>query len=674
MVRNHAPQQTIALAMIVRDEAEVIERCIDSTRGLISAWVICDTGSTDGTPEVIAAALGDLPGAVHRRPWKDFGHNRSELMELAADAADYLLLLDADQTVEQLGPLPELTADSYLLRHSGIIDYAVPRLVKADRGWRYVGATHEYLAADGPIDQQEMPALVVHHFADGGARSDKLERDRRLLEAELERDPENQRATFYLAQTMKEAGEPEAAIDLYRRRVELGGWDEEVFYAAFQVAVVTAQEDPEAAIGLHLDAFERRPMRAEPLHQLAYLSRIAGRYRATCMFARQGLKISYPADKLFVHRDTYEWGLLFELSIAAYWIGEREEGLAACEELLAKPDLPTVIREAVQRNRLIYTGEVPPDLPPAVQGATPLATLIDLRVAEIKLEVEPPWPSFNPSIAADGDGYRAIVRTASYEVTEAGWYRAVSDELKVQTLNYLAHFDASLALAGAEPIVDASEGPQLHESHVEGYEDMRLVEVAGRWYALATVRDRHPETLAQVILLTLEGARIEAATLLEGPTPGLPEKNWMPYAEGDRLRIVYSCGPTVILDCDPQTGALEELSRHDAPPAAERLRGGSQGVEVEGGRLFVVHDVVFFDADRRAYGHRFVLIDDEGRLTAASPRFSFAGERIELCAGMARQGDQLVISYGVWDRSAHLAVCSLADVRNVLKPAKDRLG
>jgi len=48
--------------MIVKDEADVLERCFDSCRGLIDRWVICDTGSTDGTQDLIRRALAPTRG------------------------------------------------------------------------------------------------------------------------------------------------------------------------------------------------------------------------------------------------------------------------------------------------------------------------------------------------------------------------------------------------------------------------------------------------------------------------------------------------------------------------------------------------------------------------------------------------------------------------------------
>src|SRR5207302_3248546 len=141
---------TICLAMIVKDEERVIERCIDSVRDLIDSWVIVDTGSTDATEERAKKALDGIPGSWHERSWVDFGHNRSELMELAHGTADYILLVDADETVEwSPGVTDRLGADSYRLRHeSGLVYWTNKKLVRGDMPWRYVGAAHEYIISD----------------------------------------------------------------------------------------------------------------------------------------------------------------------------------------------------------------------------------------------------------------------------------------------------------------------------------------------------------------------------------------------------------------------------------------------------------------------------------------------------------------------------------------------
>ena len=75
-------RQKICLSMIVKDEAAVIARCLASVRPLIDYWIIVDTGSADGTPDIVRKVLHDIPGELHQRPWVDFAHNRSEALDL----------------------------------------------------------------------------------------------------------------------------------------------------------------------------------------------------------------------------------------------------------------------------------------------------------------------------------------------------------------------------------------------------------------------------------------------------------------------------------------------------------------------------------------------------------------------------------------------------------------
>ena len=66
-------QPTICLTMIVKNESQVIRRCIDSVKDYISYWVIVDTGSTDGTQDLIKEIMTEynIPGELHERPWVD---------------------------------------------------------------------------------------------------------------------------------------------------------------------------------------------------------------------------------------------------------------------------------------------------------------------------------------------------------------------------------------------------------------------------------------------------------------------------------------------------------------------------------------------------------------------------------------------------------------------------
>jgi FkbM family methyltransferase len=361
---------SICLCMIVKDEAAVITRCLDSTRGLIDSWVICDTGSIDDTRQLIGRALSQIPGELHERPWVDFGHNRTELMALAEGRADYLLLIDADMTVTyDAGALRNLTADSYVLRHDEDPEYWIKRLVRGDRTWRYVGATHEYITSDGPDRNERLDAIVIHHHGDGGTRPKKYERDLRLLTRAYERDPDDPRTVFYLANTLQALGRFPDAIEYHARRAGMAGWEEEIFYSMYQVGVLSLGLDRRAdAIEALFAAWSRGPHRAEPLCVLASVFRERGEHRAAHLVADRGLRIRMPVEGLFVQRWIYEWGLLFEFSIAAYWVGQPRAALNACDRLLALPGLPEAHRRQTIANRE-FCMRARPALPSATSSA-----------------------------------------------------------------------------------------------------------------------------------------------------------------------------------------------------------------------------------------------------------------------------------------------------------------
>ena len=662
---------TIGLCMIVRDEAEIIGRCFDSVAGLVDTWTIVDTGSEDGTPQLVEELLAGTPGTLHRSEWRDFGHNRSELMQLARGTADYLLLVDADMTVGWRGPLPELEADAYELRHKGDPAYWIPRLVRGDLDWRYVGSTHEYLALDGEFSREPLRALVIEHHGDGGSRAEKYERDRALLESELQRDPQNDRATFYLAQTLRDMAHTEEAIALYRRRIELGGWDEEVFYSAFQVAMLSAESDPAASIPLFMEAFELRPTRAEPLHEASYVCRRLGDYGSAYDLAKRALAIPEPPDILFVGRRTYVWGSQYELALAAHETSRYEEAIRLYEGLLDGRELPRAIERSVRENLRRVANRVGGSDPANRLTEPALAELVpSARIAEIKLEVEPAWPQFNPSIARDGDGFQAIVRTSNYTL-DRGVYSVFDGSGRVRTINYLAKLGPDLALREVEPLRDLDESDLTwHDFAVQGWEDCRLFQVGGQWYATATSRELDPDGVCKTVLLTLDGARIAAARVLEGPDPHRHEKNWMPFVSDGELLFVYSSGPTIVTRVDPAGGDPEPVATNPAPDAAANFRGGSQGVAVEGGALFCVHEALDFGGPRR-YLHRWVRFDSAWVLDAASPRFHFADQDVEICTGLARRGTELIASFGVGDHSAAIAVMNEAEVIATLQPAGD---
>jgi tetratricopeptide (TPR) repeat protein len=347
---------TLCLCMIVRDESAVIERCLASVRPLIDHWVICDTGSSDGTPDRVREGLAGIPGALLHRPWVDIAHNRAEAIALARGQADYLLLLDADMTVQRAGPLPALTADSYRLPVvEGDRVSRVKCLIRGEREWHCGGPAHGVPEMPGAERAERLELLVVQHHRDGGSRAAKLAADVEGLSAALEREPEDARATFLLAETLRELGERERAAELYERRARLGGDGEaaEELYCALLALGELRDElgDWPAAMDALVRAWEGRPRRMEACRELAARLREHGRHHTAHLFAAGVLGQPLPDDLLQVRPWVYTWGLLFEYSITSYWVGDARSSLQACDRLLSLRELPPAYREQTVKNR-----------------------------------------------------------------------------------------------------------------------------------------------------------------------------------------------------------------------------------------------------------------------------------------------------------------------------------
>jgi hypothetical protein len=348
---------TVCLNMIVRNEAANIERCLAAAAPFVDAWVICDTGSTDDTIERVRClfAARGIPGEIHEFPFVNWEQARNEALNRARASAlpfDYLLFADADMelVIEDPDLRSRLTEHAYMLRQQNTISYFNTRLVRRDVPSRYVGVTHEYVELPRPALQLEGAWFIDH--ASGSNRAGKFERDARLLEADLKCNPDNPRNVFYLAQSYRDAGRLNEAIEAYRRRAAMGGWAEEVWFSLYQVArLAEARGAPDAEVEMaYLVAFQNRPSRAEPLVQLARRHRMRNEWALASMFADAAAAIGRPDDTLFLDEGAYRHAALDEAAIAAYWRGNRQRSFELCWKLLDEDRVPEEMRSRIEGN------------------------------------------------------------------------------------------------------------------------------------------------------------------------------------------------------------------------------------------------------------------------------------------------------------------------------------
>lgn len=341
----------ICLNMIVRDEEHVVKETLECMSKYIDYYVISDTGSVDNTKKVIKEFFDEkgIAGEIHDDVWEDFGHNRTLALQECVGKSEYIWVIDADDIIIGDLVLPKkMTADCYLLKYGKGFTYKRLQIFKNDPkfDWKYVGVLHEYPTT--AISKKE-------EFIDGnyhvdsrrlGARSqtkDKYLKDALIFEKDLEKNPDNERSVFYMAQSYYDHGDIEKAIDVYKRRIEMGRWYEEVFYSYYRIA--TGKETlgfPWSEVEkAYLDAWNYCKKRAEPIYSLAKHYRLEKDWPNSYKWAKLGYKIPYPKDcSLFVYSEIYDFKIGDELSISAYYTGNYQESYTVAKRLLDENKVP----------------------------------------------------------------------------------------------------------------------------------------------------------------------------------------------------------------------------------------------------------------------------------------------------------------------------------------------
>jgi hypothetical protein len=311
----------ICLTMIVKDETKVIRQALESMKPFVDSWCIVDTGSTDGTQDLVKEVMADKPGELFERPWVNFAHNRTEALQLAKSWGDYCLFQDADArlTAEPDFRWPELTADGYHVRIMlGSTVYTQVLLFKSTAPWEYRGVLHEYACCPGEATIGGIIGGIMTIVATSDVRGKGPEVYRKhadILLEEHKKDPRDARTVFYLAQSYRDGLMPAEAHASYKKRVEMGGWDEEVFIARLECAKLKEQFIPYGLTTIrdvlmaYLDAYEFRPTRAESLWYLAQFLEKRGRKALSEAFFAAASKIPMVRDILFVQTHCYSQGL-----------------------------------------------------------------------------------------------------------------------------------------------------------------------------------------------------------------------------------------------------------------------------------------------------------------------------------------------------------------------------
>jgi len=657
----------LGLCMIVKNEAPRIAEVLSTFRPVIDRWTILDTGSTDGTQDIVRRELAGVPGQLHEEPFVDFSTSRNRALALHGTQTTFAILPNGDllEGAQALRDFLEAHAKDHATAYKIRIapgHYFHPFVVRTGCGWHYEGRTHECLMGSGAgpaIDGARLLRDRSSRTSDQWRQ--RWQRDLGLLQADLADSPTNPRPYFYLGQTHECLGEHEAALRYFEQRAKMGGYFDECFEAKLRVGKMLEKVGTwGGALEAFLEAHAFDPRRAEPLACVAEHYHAENSHALAYLFASRAAALPKPPTDLFLDEHVYEVRAHDLAAISAFYApgvprGEgRRHALAA---LRARPG-----DERLRANYAFY-----------VQSAAELFR--GTRTQGVDFAPEPPYTASTPSILRlglrHGDRWLCVVRTVNYKI-DGGRYVMPPGDDKIRTRNYVLELDRDLdgRFSTRRAIEVADRSDRVRTDYViSGYEDCRLFDHDGDLYFTATVCDLTDDGQREIVLAHLgDDYAVEKVVPLRGPWSSQPQKNWMPIvASGGPLRIVYAAQHGTILEVDPNEGVLSEPSQ----VGHGRLRGGSQAIEVEGSLLYLVHDVAF-PGSGRMYLHRFVQADRDGKISAMTDPFYFEQLGIEFCAGLARApgrggADQLVASYSVHDASSRLATFDLERVLGQLK-------
>jgi tetratricopeptide (TPR) repeat protein len=643
----------LILLLMVRNESAIIERCLRAALECVDAVQVFDTGSTDDTVRIATGVLesSGKPFRVDTGEFVNFGKSRTRSFRLAQELCTslgydpemtYALAIDADMVVRP-GPAFEeqrLTLPGYaVIQDNGSIRYYNSRFMKCAYPWKCLGATHEYWSGD-PTDRLPAEVFYIDDRNDGGCKSDKFERDVRLLTEEIADDPKNDRAHFYLGQSLKDLGRFEEAIVLFRKRIALGGWIEEVWYSHYQIGKCFGHLNNEIEMEAWMNrAFEYHPKRAEPLYHLTRYFREKPRdqFKAYHYYLK-GRSIPFPKDDvLFIENRVYEGLFDYENTILSYYTCDRN-----------RDDAQKDLLDFINRDLGMHTGNAFDNLVHYTLALT--GHEYGGLYSRFLFRAQDEYEASSVSLVRDGNGrFLMNVRHVNYSIDAGGCYHMRSPDGKVKTRNGLVFLNGAYGVVSdAVRMLDEDTFPRF-PNNIEGVEDVRLFRHGdGLVWFTGSSKDATPDDDIVIVLgrYDADGARIADVRVLRPPLPSACEKNWVYVPERhlrhvtakNRFNFIFGWRPLRI-GAVGEDGTLRIHTIHDTPPLFERFRGSSNLVEHEGFLYTVVHFVQY--STPRVYLHALIRFRaDDTRPLAYTRLFHFRRPAIEYCLGLDVRGDE----------------------------------
>jgi len=645
-------EPTVCLNMIVKNEGKIIERLLMSVLPIIDYYCICDTGSTDNTKEVITTFFKskNIDGFIFDEKFINFAHNRNVALKKCVGLTDYVLLLDADMVIEVKSAFNKklLLLDTYtILQGSSSFYYSNQRIIRNNGVFTYLGVTHEYLSTppnnrSGFLDKD---ILFINDIGDGGSKSDKFERDIKLLKKGIEDEPNNDRYHFYLANTYHDNGHYNDAIEYYKKRIKMGGWEQEIWYSYYRIGLCYQKmDDIERAIFYWLEAYNVLPNRIENLYSIIEYYRIVGKCNIAYSFyiiakgALLNTNIKERNTFLFLSNDIYSYKIDYEYSIISCYVGIKNINKELIN-IFNKCNDSGIISNTLS-NMKFYKDILKPSF------------MVDMGVS--LSDKNRAFTSSSSCIIPYNGSYIMNMRLVNYNIDINGYYHNCDD--------YIISLNKYIKLTNDFNIVEE----KLFESNYDGrryigIEDIKIINYNNEIRFIGTGMHKNGNIGICHGVYDIKNDELFPLEIKASFSNNICEKNWVYVIVDDELFVVYQWYPLKICKIEERrekekksVHTLKLIKNQEMPMIFDKIRGSTCGFNFENEIWFIVHMVSY--ENPRHYYHLFVIFDEKMKLLRYSAPFKFEGEPIEYCVGLIVEPERVVIPYSVWDRTSRIAV------------------
>lgn len=406
---------SVAVAIICKDGSKTLGTCLDSIRPWVKQIVVCvDERTTDETADIAREHGADIVTTVRVSDWHEcarhgkvlaqhFANARNESFKHLDPSIEWWGWIDADDVftggehlAKTLATVPEIVNCIWLAYHYATLNggkaitttFDRERLLRSREVWRWNGRVHETVGlVKVPIAPMRFTHMAVQHQEGVHKSESSTLRNELLLEIDLEENPTDVRATFYMANGKFAQQKWVDAINWYGRLIQMKGANDWERWQSFCYSSIAYRQlgDLDHAMQAAFRAIDIHPSIKDPYHLMAAISLMAGEFDKAIYWTGQADQkeeppyfvfknpLDYTANAYMVLADAYFQKLMPHEALKWYRMAYRQVAnpgikmaIESCEKMIAAMKVAQAFVEIVpvidDKTKITLFGLLPLDV------------------------------------------------------------------------------------------------------------------------------------------------------------------------------------------------------------------------------------------------------------------------------------------------------------------------